>query len=95
MKSKYTIFDVVQVYNSALTDLTRLLLQFSMYETCFWMNEAILYWCTISRNAFIVGFVGIIHIYMFSKERGNTIYMHNCGVAINVFHKERGNTVQN
>jgi hypothetical protein len=35
MKSKYTIFDVVQVYNNALTDLTRLLLQFSMYETCF------------------------------------------------------------
>ena len=24
MKSKYTIFDVVQVYNNALTDLTRL-----------------------------------------------------------------------
>jgi hypothetical protein len=72
----------------------RLLLQFSINETCFWKNEAILYWCTISRNAFIVGFVGFIYIYMFSKERGNTIlYMHNCRVAINVFHKERGNTV--
>jgi hypothetical protein len=33
MTSKYTIFDVVQ-------ELTRLQLQFSIYEACFWKNEA-------------------------------------------------------
>jgi hypothetical protein len=75
MTSKYTIFDVVQ-------ELTRLQLQFSIYEACFWKNEAILYICTISHNAFVVGLVGFIDEYLALKELGNTIYIHNCAEAL-------------
>ena len=32
------------------------------------------YICAISRNAFVVGLVCFIDIYVFLKERGNTIY---------------------